>query len=104
MHAPVLRNLAHVPDGAVDALQERLQGSLENLVILRTTEPALGLELHILYTTGRAGQSTQFIRRLADVLADHRLQDRRQVQLLVLALDKLLFLSTILTQVQFFFL
>ena len=45
----VVRHLADVLGGTVDALQERKERTPEHGVIVRTAQPALGLELHILY-------------------------------------------------------
>ena len=53
--------LADVPLRAVNPLQQRFEGGLKHLVVLWAAEPALRLELHILYTARRAGQSRQFI-------------------------------------------
>src|SRR5262249_23028289 len=91
------RHLAHVPGGAMDPLQQRLQADAEDIVIVRAAEPSLGAELHVLYTTGRAGQSSQFVGERSDVLADERLQDGGQIQFLLL--DDLLLLRALLAQV-----
>ena len=71
----------------------------KDLVVVRTAEPALGPELHVLYPAGGAGQSRQLVGQRADVLADQGLQDGRQVQLLML--DQLLLLGTRLAQMEF---
>ena len=77
------------------------RAALKHLVVVRAAEPALGLELHILYTARGAGQPRQFIRQLADVLADDRLQDRGQVQFLLL--EDFLLLGAFLAQMDSFF-
>ncbi len=84
--------LADVPAGAVDALQQRLQPFPEDRVIVRTAQPTLGPELHVLDAARRAGQPGQVVGLLAQVLADQGLQDGRQVQ--VLLLEELLVLGT----------
>ncbi len=70
------RSLALVLTRAMDALQERFQADAEGRIVMRTTEPALGTKLHILYTARGAGQSREFVRELAEVLADQGLEDR----------------------------
>jgi hypothetical protein len=95
----VRRDFADVAARAMDALEQRLQRGLKDLVIVRTPESATGFELHVLYAAGGAGQPRQFLRRRPNVLVDHRLQDHRQIQFLIL--DEVLFLGTLLTQVQF---
>src|SRR5262245_26775972 len=87
-----------MPVRAVDALQEGFQADPEHLVVLGTAQPARGPELHILYPARRTGQSRQLVRRLAEVLADQGLEDRRQIQLLLLR--ELVFLGTDLAQVE----
>src|SRR5262249_40124939 len=74
------RDLAHVLLGAVDAKQQWLQALAKDRVVVRAAKPSLGPKLHILYTAHRAGQPRKLVRELADVMADQRLQYRRQVQ------------------------
>src|SRR5581483_8524716 len=94
--------LAHMAERTVDAFEQRQQRAAKDLVILRTTEPALRLEFHVLYAACGAGQSRQLVTLLADVLAQDRLQDAREIHFLVL--DELLLLRTTLAQVRLFFL
>jgi len=96
------RRLADVPAGSVDALQQRLQTVAKDFVIVRASEPALRAKLHILYTASRAGQPCQFVGKLSDVMADERLQDRGEIQLLLF--DEVLMFGTSLTQMHFLFL
>src|SRR5436309_696519 len=57
----IVRHLADVLGGSMDALQERPQRHPKDSVIVGTAEPALGLELHVLYTTHRTDQAIQFV-------------------------------------------
>src|SRR5438093_1281844 len=50
---------------------------------MRAAQPTVGAELHILYPAHRAGQSRQLIGKLADVVANKRLQNGGQVEFLV---------------------
>src|ERR1017187_6522171 len=81
----------------MDPLQKRQERFAEHLVIQGAATAARRLELHILYTARGAGQSRQLVRRPADVLADHRLQDRGQVQ--VLLLEQFLLLGALRAEV-----
>src|SRR5271154_5739581 len=98
----MFRRLADVADRAMDTPQQRLQADAKGVVIVRAAEPALSAKLHILYAARRAGQSRQLVRLSADVLADQRLQDGREVQFMLL--DKLLRLGATVAEVQFFLL
>ena len=82
----------------MNPLQERFEPDPEGLVIVGASQPAFRTKLHILYAANGTGQPRQFIRWLADVLADQRLQNCRQVQLLLR--DQLLLLGTGLAEVQ----
>src|SRR6516165_10207801 len=87
-----------MPARTMDALQKRLQTSAEDFVIVRAAKPALGSKLHVFDAARRTGQTGELIRERPNVLAYERLQDGRQIQLLLL--DKLLLFGTSLTQVQ----
>src|ERR1051325_11815413 len=97
MFQGVRRDLADVAPAAMDTLQKRHQGLAKNLIVLRAAAPSRRLELHVLYAARGACQSRQLISLSADVLADHRLQDRRQVQLLLF--EQLQFLGAVLAEV-----
>jgi hypothetical protein len=90
--------LADMPARAMDALEERLESRPEHIVVVRAAQPPLGTKLHILYAASGARQSREFVRKLADVLADERLQDGGEIQFLFL--DELLLFGTGLAKVQ----
>src|SRR6185295_15649234 len=91
------RDLADMTHAAMDPLQERQERFAEHLVVMGAAATSRGLELHILYPTRGAGQSRQFIGLSADMLADHRLQYRGQVQLLLF--EQFLLLRAFLAEV-----
>src|SRR5205823_4581459 len=98
---PAARRFADVPARPVDPFQERLESDPEGLVIMRTPQSAFRPKLHVFYAADRTRQARQFIRRLADVLADQRLENAGQIQLLLL--EALLLLRARLAQVEFLF-
>src|SRR5207247_10692326 len=82
--------------------QHPRQASPTDVQTVPAAEPPLRAELHIPYTASGAGQTGEFIREWADVLADGRVQDGRQVQLLLL--NESLRLGAGLAEVHFLFL
>src|SRR5438445_8205144 len=100
--APSPGRLAFMPEGTMDSIQERFKAGAEGCVVVRAAEPAFVAKLHILYPTGGAGQSREFIGDLADVLADKSLEDRGKIKFLLL--DQLLLLCAFLAEMQLFLL
>src|SRR5437016_3053599 len=97
MPGGVRRDLAHMLAAAMNAFQQGEQRGAKNLVIMRTAAPSRRFELHILYPARGAGQSRQFICRGTDLLAEHRLHDGVDVELLLL--EQLLLLGALVAKV-----
>lgn len=93
------RHLSNMAYPAVNALQEGKERFAKYPIIVGAPAPPRGLELHILYPARGAGQSREFVRLPADVLADDRLQNRGQVQLLLL--EQLLLFCAFLAEMPF---
>jgi len=96
------RPFADVTLGPVDALQQGLESGAEHVVIVRATQSSLGPEIHVLNAAGRAGKARQLVGHRADMLADDRVQNSRQIEFLIL--DGLFLFGALLAQVAFGFL
>jgi hypothetical protein len=76
---PVQGALADVALGAVNALEERLQPSPEDGVIVRASQSAFRAKFHVLDAASRADQPRQLVAQLTDVLSDQRMENGRQI-------------------------